>query len=113
MSACLFCKIAAKEIKADVVFENEHVVAFRDINPQGPTHVLVIPRRHIAKLSELEEGDGALMGQVVLAASRIAKQEAIGDGFRLVVNNGETAGQTVFHIHFHVIGGRPMRWPPG
>lgn len=113
MSACLFCKIAAKEIKSDILYEDDHVVAFRDINPQAPTHVLVIPRRHVAKLSELEAGDAAMMGQVVLAATEIARREKVDEGFRLVVNNGESAGQSVFHIHFHVLGGRPMRWPPG
>jgi histidine triad (HIT) family protein len=112
MSDCIFCKIIAGQIPAKLEYQNEHVVAFRDINPQAPTHILVIPRKHIARLSELGEVDHALMGECVRAANHVAKQEEL-TGYRLVVNNGEEAGQTVWHIHWHVVGGRPMRWPPG
>ena len=113
MSDCIFCKIAAGEIPSDQVYQDEHVVAFRDLNPQAPVHVLIIPREHLASLGEASEEHGALLGRVLLAAGEIAAREGIGDGFRVVNNCGESAGQTVFHVHFHLLGGRDMGWPPG
>ena len=111
---CLFCKIASGEINADVIYENDYVMAFRDINPQAPTHVLVIPRKHIATVNELEDVDRDIAGALHLAARDIAKQEGIAeDGFRTVMNCNSAAGQTVFHIHLHVLGGRELGWPPG
>lgn len=111
---CLFCKIARGEINADVVYENDDVVAFRDINPQASTHVLVIPRRHIATINNLEDGDSQTIGALFLAARDIAAQEGIADaGFRTVMNCNAAAGQTVFHLHLHVLGGRNLEWPPG
>jgi histidine triad (HIT) family protein len=111
---CLFCRISGGEIPAKIVHEDGDVVAFHDINPQAPTHVLVIPRRHIAALDALTEADVAAIGTTVLRASEIARSLGLhDDGYRLVVNNGEGAGQTVFHIHFHLLGGRRFGWPPG
>ncbi len=114
MSECIFCKIAAGEIPADKVLEEEDLVAFRDLNPQAPVHILVIPKRHIATLNDLRPEDAALMGRLHLAAQRIAAEEGIADrGYRTVINCNAEAGQTVFHIHLHLLGGRPMGWPPG
>ena len=114
MADCLFCKIAAKEIPASIVYEDDHVVAFNDINPQGPTHVLVIPRRHIATLNELGPGDDQMVGELVRRAAAIAKERGISaGGFRTVFNTNRDAGQTVFHIHLHLVGGRSFTWPPG
>ena len=114
MSDCLFCKFVSGEIKPDIVHEDEHVLAFRDINPQAPTHILVIPKRHIPTLNDLQDGDGELVGRLYLAAQRIAEAEGIAEaGYRTLVNCNEEAGQTVFHIHLHLLGGRPMGWPPG
>jgi histidine triad (HIT) family protein len=111
---CLFCRIVSGEINADVIYENDQVIAFRDINPQAPTHVLVIPRKHIATVNELEDVDRDIAGALHLAARDIAKQEGIAeDGFRTVMNCNSAAGQTVFHIHLHVLGGRELGWPPG
>ena len=111
---CLFCKIVAGEIPAAKVYENDRVVAFRDINPQAPTHVLVIPRAHIASLSESSEDDEALLGHLLLTAAFVAHGEGLGeDGYRTVINTGAGAGQSVFHIHVHVLGGRRLSWPPG
>ena len=111
---CLFCKIAAGEIPAELVYESDGVVAFRDINPQAPTHVLVIPRTHIATINDIEEGHQALVGSMYSAARQIAADEGIAEaGYRAVMNCNEGAGQSVFHIHLHVLGGRPMSWPPG
>ena len=112
--SCLFCSIVAGEIPATIVFENDELLAFRDINPQAPTHVLIIPRVHREHPGELTRDDEALMGRVIRAASEIARQEGIADsGYRLVVNAGPDANQTVPHIHVHVLGGRTMGWPPG
>lgn len=108
---CLFCKIAAGEIPADVVRETDRTVAFRDINPQAPTHVLVIPRVHHQDVAELAE-DGALLTAVLQEAAAVAAQEGL-DSYRVVFNTGAGAGQTVFHVHAHVLGGRGMAWPPG
>jgi histidine triad (HIT) family protein len=109
----IFSKIIRREIPADIVYEDEHCLAFRDINPQAPTHVLVIPKQEIVKLSDARDGDQALMGHLMLAVGKIARQEGVEDAFRLVVNNGEGAGQSVFHLHLHIIAGRRMHWPPG
>ncbi|HFD92339.1 MAG TPA: histidine triad nucleotide-binding protein [Gammaproteobacteria bacterium] len=114
MTDCLFCKMIAGEIQPDVVFENEHVLAFRDINPQAPTHILVVPKEHIATLNDLDEAHSWLVGQLYLAAKAIAAQEGIAEaGYRTVMNCNAGAGQSVYHIHLHVLGGRQMNWPPG
>ena len=114
MADCLFCRIAAKEIPSDIVYEDEQVVAFRDLNPQAPVHLLVIPRRHLSGLDAATEGDEALLGHLAQVSARLAEQEGLGEGgFRLVVNNGPDAGQAVAHLHYHVLGGRKMSWPPG
>ena len=111
---CLFCRIATGEIPAKKVHEDADVVAFHDINPQAPTHVLVIPRKHIPSLNDLSESDASTIGTTVVRASEIARSLHLhDDGYRLIVNNGEGAGQTVFHIHIHILGGRPFTWPPG
>ena len=113
-SDCLFCKIARGEIPADVIMQTPDLVAFRDINPQAPTHILIIPRTHLASVSELEPPDAGIVGKLFLAAKELAREEGIAeDGYRMVVNAGPDAGQTVFHIHMHLLGGREMRWPPG
>jgi histidine triad (HIT) family protein len=110
---CLFCKIARHEARADIVFEDDELVAFRDIAPRAPTHVLVIPKRHIASLDDVDDADGALLGKLVQAARRAARENGLGAGWRLVVNTGPDAGQSVPHVHVHVLGGRSMGWPPG
>ena len=109
---CLFCKIAAGEIPSEVVFEDESVVVFRDINPRAPTHVLAIPRRHLASVADLTEADGDLLAALFGAMRQVA-QEAGLTGYRIVSNVGAESGQSVFHLHFHLLGGRPMTWPPG
>ncbi len=113
MSDCLFCKIVAREIPAKLVWEGDQALAFRDISPQAPTHVLVIPRRHLAGLADSREADDALLGHLLGVAREVAKQEGIGSGYRVVINNGASAGQSVFHLHLHVLGGRGFGWPPG
>ncbi|MEW6646454.1 MAG: histidine triad nucleotide-binding protein [Pseudomonadota bacterium] len=111
---CIFCKIAAGEIPATVVHQDEHVVAFRDLNPQAPTHILIIPRRHIATVNDLAEADAATVGRLFLAARRLAAELGFAeDGYRLVMNTNAAAGQTVFHIHLHLLAGRDFTWPPG
>lgn len=114
-SACVFCKIAAQEIKAPLLIDEPDLVAFRDGHPQAPKHLLVIPRRHVADLAALSaEEDGALLGRLLQAANRVAQSEGLGQGgYRVVLNTGPDAGQSVFHIHLHVLGGRPLGWPPG
>ena len=109
----LFGKIIRREIPADIVYEDELCLAFRDINPQAPTHILLIPKKEIARLSDAGEEDRALLGHLMVTAGKIARQLGVGDAFRLVVNNGAEAGQSVFHLHLHVLGGRKLRWPPG
>ncbi|MGB1879302.1 MAG: histidine triad nucleotide-binding protein [Gammaproteobacteria bacterium] len=109
----LFEKIIDREIPADIVHEDERCIAFRDINPQAPVHVLVCPRKPLAKVAEGTVEDAELLGHLLLTAAGVAEREGCGDGFRLVVNNGEAAGQTVFHLHVHVLGGRSLGWPPG
>lgn len=108
----LFQKIIDREIPADIVFEDEHSLAFRDVNPQAPVHVLVIPKKPIAKIADMEDADKELVGHLFQVAGQVAAQENLED-FRLVVNNGAGAGQSVFHLHIHVMGGREMAWPPG
>jgi histidine triad (HIT) family protein len=114
MSDCLFCKIAEKTIPSKPVHEDDKVVAFEDINPQAPVHVLVIPRKHVASVSELQAADAGLLGHLMLTAATVAKQKGIAEsGYRVVLNTGRNGGQTVFHLHLHLLGGRPMHWPPG
>lgn len=113
-SDCIFCKIAAGEIPAKLVHEDDEIVAFHDVQPQAPTHILVIPRRHIGTLLDTSDGDAELLGRLQRAAVEIARRQGLDrDGFRLVTNCLEGAGQSVFHLHVHLLGGRPMRWPPG
>ncbi|MDP8248191.1 MAG: histidine triad nucleotide-binding protein [Candidatus Tritonobacter lacicola] len=114
MSDCLFCNIMSGKIPGTIVHEDDGVVAFEDVNPQTPVHILIVPRRHIRSLNDLEEVDAGLIGRVHLVAKKIAREKGIaGSGYRLVCNCGPDAGQAVGHIHFHLIGGRPMSWPPG
>lgn len=114
MTDCLFCKMVTGEIQPDVVYEDEDVLAFRDVNPQAPTHVLVIPRTHIATTNDLDDDSIGLIGKLYLAVQRIAAEEGIAErGYRTVVNCNPEAGQSVYHIHMHLLGGRPMNWPPG
>lgn len=115
MSAdCLFCKIAAGEIPANLVYEDERVVAFEDINPQAPKHLLIIPRKHIATTLDLQLEDAELVGHISLVAGKIARQLGIAEeGFRIVNNCNEAGGQVVWHLHYHLLGGREMTWPPG
>ena len=113
-SDCLFCKIVSGDISAEIVYENDEVVAFRDINAQAPTHILIVPRKHIATINDLENSDQQVAGALHLAARDIAKQEDIAaEGYRTIMNCNAAAGQTVFHIHLHVLGGRSLDWPPG
>jgi histidine triad (HIT) family protein len=112
--ACIFCKIVSGEIEAAIVHEDDEVVAFRDVNPQAPVHVLVVPRRHVATLDDLRPEHGEIVARMVLAATKIARdQDMSREGYRLVWNCGEGAGQSVFHLHLHLLGGRRMHWPPG
>ena len=111
---CLFCRIARGEIPAKIVHQDEDVVAFRDISPRAPTHILIIPRRHIASLDELKPADAPLVAKVLLAAAELARSEGIAsDGYRVVLNTNAAGGQTVFHLHGHLLGGRTLQWPPG
>ena len=110
---CLFCRIAAGEIPATFVHRDETVVAFRDLNPQAPTHVLVVPVRHIVSAAALTDADGPMLGRLFAVAADIARAEGLDNGFRLVANSGPDGGQTVAHLHMHLLGGRDMAWPPG
>lgn len=111
---CLFCRIVAGDLPAKLVREDDETIAFRDIDPKAPTHVLVIPRRHIGSVNDLEAGDAELIGRLYLAAKEVAEAEGIAtSGYRLVMNAGPDAGQSVDHIHLHVLGGRSLAWPPG
>jgi len=112
MSDCLFCKIASREIPSKKVYEDERVYAFEDIAPKAPTHILLVPKKHIARLSDVDAPDGALLGELLLRAAAIAREKGLAH-YRLALNNGEGAGQSVFHVHFHLLGGRPFAWPPG
>ena len=109
----LFSKIIARDIPADIVYEDERCLAFHDINPQAPVHVLLIPKQEIPRLADAVDDDQALLGHLLLAAGKVARQLGVGDAFRLVVNNGAGAGQTVFHLHLHLLAGRPLHWLPG
>ena len=111
MTDCLFCKMVSKDILADVVFENENVLAFRDINPQAPVHVLVIPRQHVETIDELD--DSKLAGELLLVASHVARELGLSKGYRVAINCKAEGGQEVYHVHLHVLGGRQMIWPPG
>lgn len=114
MNDCLFCKIVSGEIETNMIFEDEDVIAFPDINPQAPIHILIIPKKHIPSVSEADEGDIPILGKILYRASQIARQEDIEEtGYRLVINNGENAGMEVDHLHLHLLGGRKMNWPPG
>ena len=113
MNDCLFCRIIAKTVPAKFEYEDQSIVAIQDINPQAPTHLLVIPKRHISKVDEAMENDCALLGQMIFRAKDLARARKLDEGFRLVLNNGSKAGQSVFHIHLHLLGGRVMTWPPG
>jgi histidine triad (HIT) family protein len=114
MSNCLFCKIVAGQVPGAIVYQDDRVVAFKDINPQAPMHVLLVPRRHIATLNDLAPEDDALVGELLRRAAALAREHGHADaGYRTVFNCNAGAGQTVFHIHLHVLGGRPFTWPPG
>jgi histidine triad (HIT) family protein len=114
MSDCIFCKIVSGDIPAEKVFENDHAIGFQDLNPQAPTHVLVIPKKHVSTINDLQDEDKALVGEMFLAAKQIAADQGLAEkGYRTVMNCNEEAGQTVFHIHLHLLGGRRMQWPPG
>ena len=113
-SDCLFCKFVCGDLDADVVFETDKVLAFRDINPQAPTHILIVPRKHIATINDLNECDAEEIGNLYLVAKELAKEEGFDeDGYRVVMNCNSAAGQTVFHVHLHLLGGRLFNWPPG
>lgn len=113
MSGCVFCRIVRGEAPARIVYQDEDVTAFRDSRPRAPTHILIVPNRHITGVAAAEPEDSELLGNLFVIARRLAEQEDIVDGYRLVVNNGPRAGQSVFHLHVHLLGGRPMGWPPG
>jgi len=111
---CLFCKIVAGDIPAEIIYESESAIGFRDVNPKAPTHVLIIPREHIATINDLDAGHEGIAGNLFMAAKAIAADEGLADdGYRVVMNCNEAAGQTVFHIHLHLLGGRSLTWPPG
>jgi histidine triad (HIT) family protein len=112
-SSCIFCKIAAREVPAEVLRETDLVMAFRDLNPKAPTHVLLIPKEHIDSVADIQDGHGALLADVMQSAAHLARTEGLKEGWRVVTNVGPAAGQTVFHLHFHLLGGRQMGWPPG
>ncbi|MDJ1168183.1 histidine triad nucleotide-binding protein [Roseofilum sp. BLCC_M154] len=113
MSETIFSKIIRKEIPADIVYEDDLCLAFKDISPQAPTHILVIPKKPIAKLADAESQDHALMGHLLLTVKRVAEQAGLSNGYRVVINTGEDGGQTVDHLHLHILGGRALAWPPG
>ena len=114
MKDCIFCKIISKEIKSEIVYEDDKIMVIKDINPQAPIHNLVIPRRHFSTLNDCSEKDKEIIGELILKAKEIAEKEPkLASGYRLVLNNGKEAGQAVFHIHLHLLGGRRMTWPPG
>jgi histidine triad (HIT) family protein len=111
---CLFCKMIKREIPGSIVYEDDRVIAFNDIKPQAPTHVLIVPKRHIESLNELQPGDDQIIGELVRRAAAIAKERGVSaSGFRAVLNTNRDGGQTVFHLHLHLLGGRGMQWPPG
>ncbi|HPD25459.1 MAG TPA: histidine triad nucleotide-binding protein [Candidatus Marinimicrobia bacterium] len=111
---CIFCKIAAGKLGTEFLYESDEIVAFRDIHPKAPTHILIIPRRHIPRITDLQESDEKLVGRMVTVANTLAEKEGLKEsGFRLIFNCGRDSGQEVFHIHLHLLGGRPFHWPPG
>ena len=113
MPDCLFCKIASKEIPAKLVYEDAEIFAFEDIHPQAPTHILICPRKHLASLTDATVEDTAMLGRLQLVAAQFAAERKLTEGYRTVINNGPGAGQSVFHLHLHLLGGREFRWPPG
>jgi histidine triad (HIT) family protein len=114
MQDCIFCKIARHEIPCHIVYEDEDVLAFKDLKPVAPVHILVIPKKHISQITSVTDEDAGIMGKILSAIGKLAEEMAVAeDGFRVVVNQGEKAGQSVFHLHFHMLAGRPMNWPPG
>lgn len=113
MSECIFCRIVQGTAPASIVYQDGEITAFRDINPQAPVHILIIPNRHITSVSHIEPGDISMLGRLFLVARQLAEQENIADGYRIVVNSGRLAGQSVYHLHAHLLGGRRMGWPPG
>ncbi|GMQ88935.1 MAG: histidine triad nucleotide-binding protein [Gammaproteobacteria bacterium] len=114
MTDCLFCKMVSGDITPDTVYEDEDVLAFRDVNPQAPVHVLVVPKQHVPTINDLDADNSVLVGKMMMAAARIAQQEGFAEqGYRTVMNCNDYGGQTVFHIHLHLLGGRVMGWPPG
>jgi histidine triad (HIT) family protein len=113
MADTIFSKIIRKEIPANIVYENERILAFRDIQPQAPVHIVIIPKKEIPQISMAHEEDQAVLGELLLTAKKIAEQENLDQGYRLVINNGNNGGQTVYHLHLHLLGGRAMSWPPG
>ena len=110
---CLFCKIIAGEIPANKAYEDDQVCAFHDISPAAPTHILIIPKKHIAAVKDADQSDAVLLGNLMLKAADIAREQGLEQGYRFVVNTGDNGGQTVYHIHLHILGGRRMTWPPG
>jgi histidine triad (HIT) family protein len=113
-TSCIFCKIAAHEVPTEIVHENDRIVAFRDMDPKAPTHILLIPKEHIGSIADIEDRHGVVLADIAQAATHLAKTEGIDrSGWRLVTNVGPDAGQSVFHLHVHLLGGRPMQWPPG
>lgn len=112
-SDCLFCKIARKEILSKIAYEDDEIFAFEDISPQAPTHILICPKKHFASLNDASAEDQSLLGKLQLAAAEIARERNLLDGYRTIINNGRGAGQSVFHLHVHLLGGRAFRWPPG
>jgi histidine triad (HIT) family protein len=114
MTDCIFCKIANGDISSDIVYQDDEILAFRDLSPQAPSHILIIPKKHIATTNDLQPEDAELVGRMHLVAAKVARDEEIAEyGYRTLINCNAGAGQTVFHIHLHLIGGRPMGWPPG
>jgi histidine triad (HIT) family protein len=113
MDDCLFCKISEKKIPSKMVYEDAEIFAFEDIQPQAPSHILICPRKHIVSLTEAAAEDEAMLGKLQLIAAKLAKERKLTDGYRTVLNNGRGAGQSVFHLHLHLLGGRDFRWPPG
>lgn len=111
---CLFCRIIAGEVPGEILYQDEHLIALKDINPQAPTHTLIIPREHMESLNDVGQGDETLLGHLLRVTAKVANQAGLADdGYRVVINCGPQAGQTVPHLHIHLLGGRPMRWPPG
>lgn len=113
MSDCVFCRIGRKEAPAKIVYEDPEIFAFEDLHPQAPTHILVCPRKHLASLQDSAAEDVAVLGQMLLVAAQLARERRLTGGYRTVLNNGPGAGQSVFHVHLHLLGGRAFRWPPG